>query len=399
MIRNETVELFLNKIHAIYTSPLIEYLKSNPDLQKTCPGLLVNFKEITFYFGKYHIGIEYDGPYEIAGLDIERDVEVNIVDFSFKECEILDKIIGYDFSDAKPYELPHHSENLIFPTNDGIQKLLDLKWNFLAQTGAFSLNGKPYVGKNKAVRIINTYFFDAKNDSLQTRHVKWLEIFPVISKSNAPGEDYACDLSILMNYIEHDANFSFNFPNDFRNKSLPIINRFIELWGNKDNPETVITRFLSLAENKFILKSKFGAKDIFPEKLCEWQTNDRKPIKPDFFILQPNGYADIVDFKLPDLSKVIVGKNNAKRFSAILNQYITQIGVYAEYFTELKNREWFENKYGFKVHHPRKYLIMGRRHNFQDEVWRDLLARQKDIDIYTYDDLIDCATAQFYTEN
>lgn len=41
----------------------------------------------------------------------------------------------------------------------------------------------------------------------------------------------------------------------------------------------------------------FMVTGIYEEALCEWQSEKRDNIKPDFFILSVNGYDDIIEFK------------------------------------------------------------------------------------------------------
>ena len=150
-------------------------------------------------------------------------------------------------------------------------------------------------------------------------------------------------------------------------------------------------------EVKYILTMHFGATDIYAELECEWQSEDRDNIKPDFFVLSPNGYADIVEFKLPELkSSTIVGKVNRETFSAEVNSYISQTRSYETYFDDPNNRRWFEEKYGFKVHKPRRILIVGRRSDFSSDEWREIQADYRNIEIISFDDLVDGVVAQFY---
>ena len=141
----------------------------------------------------------------------------------------------------------------------------------------------------------------------------------------------------------------------------------------------------------------FLARDIRHQVMCEWQSEERNPVKPDFFVIHPNGYANIIEFKLPFLkSNTITGKSNRETFSAEINSYISQTRVYKTYFDDPNNRNWFERKYGFKVNNPKRILIVGRRWHFNSEEWREIVADYRDIEILTYDDLIDGVVAQFY---
>ncbi|QDX98973.1 DUF4263 domain-containing protein [Pectobacterium carotovorum subsp. carotovorum] len=167
--------------------------------------------------------------------------------------------------------------------------------------------------------------------------------------------------------------------------------------GDEENLEKDITSYLSEPENEFILTMKFGAIKVHSEIICEWQSEHRENIRPDFFVVQPNGYADIVEFKLPNIkSKIIVGSTNRETFCAWLNSYISQTRVYSTYFDDPNNRQWFEEKYGFKVHKPRRWLVVGRRHDFDSDVWREIVGDYKNLEILTFDDLIDGVVVQFY---
>lgn len=205
--------------------------------------------------------------------------------------------------------------------------------------------------------------------------------------------DYASTL------VENDANYQYPMPNDYKYIQLPKLNRFIELWGRSTSSETEITRFLAKASNKFILTMRFGATDAHSELLCEWQSDERKSIKPDFFVVQPDGFADIVEFKLPDvLGNSVVGAENRERFSAWLAEYVAQTRVYKQYFEDPNNRKWFEEKYGFEVYNPRRVLVVGRSFNFKSQVWREITADHVDLNIITFDDLVAGVKAQFYRD-
>ena len=92
----------------------------------------------------------------------------------------------------------------------------------------------------------------------------------------------------------------------------------------------------------------------------------------------------------------MVGSENRETFSAWLNSYISQTRVYKTYFEDPNNRKWFETKFGFKVHNPRRWLVVGRRNDFDSDVWREIISDYNDIEILTFDDLIDGVVVQFY---
>jgi len=41
-------------------------------------------------------------------------------------------------------------------------------------------------------------------------------------------------------------------------------------------------------------------------------------------------------------------------------------------------------------------LVVGRRDDFDSDVWREIVADHQDLEIMTYDDLIDGVVVQFY---
>jgi hypothetical protein len=142
---------------------------------------------------------------------------------------------------------------------------------------------------------------------------------------------------------------------------------------------------------------RFSAKEIFHECLCEWQSSEKKPIKPDFFVVGSDGFADIVEFKLPELKRAaVVGTNNRETFSSIINSYISQTRVYREYFDDPNNRAHIKATYGFDVYKPRRHLVIGRRWDLNNEEWRAIAADYQDLTIHTFDDLIDGVVMQFY---
>jgi hypothetical protein len=123
---------------------------------------------------------------------------------------------------------------------------------------------------------------------------------------------------------------------------------------------------------------------------CEWQSEEKDEIIPDFFVVRANGYADIVEFKLPKVKRnTVVGRNNREQFSAEINSYIAQTRVYRSYFEDPNNRRWFEKKYGFKVYKPKRYLVVGRRNDFECDEWIEIKSDYTDVEIVTYDDLVD----------
>lgn len=396
-LTHQVLEMFMQQ----YITPMYHYVKDNPELIKAVPGFLMNPEAITVYLGKTHVGIEFEGPEFIEELQSGTHFELRYFDYSVEDCNLLEKIIGFEFDGTRSFSmpLPPVSQDLIFPTNKGFDKLLELKWNFSAQNSIMGFNvPTPSAADGQFTRIVNGLFFDANDNGLITRQIKWLDMIPIqFDGSDSRVDRFGFNLSVYKDLIQHDAHFVYPVPDEFKYIQLPKINRFIELWGNKDSSEVDITSFITKADNQFILTMKFGATNIYSELTCDWQSEKRKSLRPDFFVIQPNGYADIVEFKLPNISKsFVVGTENRETFSAWLNSYVSQTRVYASYFDDPNNRRWFEEKFGFKVYKPKRYLVVGRRRDFKADIWREIQADFRDLEILTFDDLIDGVKAQFY---
>ncbi|MGE4319336.1 MAG: Shedu anti-phage system protein SduA domain-containing protein [Deferribacterales bacterium] len=398
---NQLVMAFLNELDNNYWEPLYQYVKDNPDLIKTVPGFLLDHQEIVVYVGRTHIAVEYLGSESLVELKQGSELTVQIRDYLSKNCNLFEQIIGFKYDSTAKSTMPllPFNEDLLFPTNRGLEKLLELGWNFHAQNSVIGLNTpalKPVVGE--FARVVNGMFFDADESGLKSRRIKWLDFFPIhFNDSGEVSDTISFNLRYMKMAVEDDAQYLYPIPADYKYVQLPKINQFIEIWGDNTKSETDITSYLAKKENEFILTMKFGAKEVHPEIVCEWQSEYRENIKPDFFVVQPNGYADIVEFKLPDIKKkAVVGGNNREAFAAWLNSYISQTRVYSSYFDDPNNRKWFEERYGFKVHKPRRWLVVGRRFDFDSDVWREIMSDYKDLEIITFDDLIDGVVVQFY---
>lgn len=393
----------LQDITKCYWGQIHKYVKINPKLINQITGFLLKPEKLIVYVGKTHLAIEYIGSEKIDELPRNSsDLELQIYDYTLSENSFLEDIIGFKYNSTSNIAIPlsPFSIDLVLPTNKGFDKLMELNWNLDAQNMFLAFNSPaPILIEDQFTRIINGLFFDSNENGLITRHIKWIDFIPL--KYNDIDENTA-NISINATYyykklVENDAEFIYPLPNEYKLKKLPQINRFIELLAHYNTKETDITKFLSQDENKFILTMQFGAKNIFPELLCEWQSENKENIKPDFFILQANGYANILEFKLPKLkSKSIVGKSNRELFSAEINSFIAQTRVYETYFEDPNNRKWFENKYHFKVNKPKRIIVSGRRSDFISDEFREIQADFRSIELLTFDDLIDGVIAQFY---
>jgi hypothetical protein len=384
-----------------YWHPLYKAAAANPELLTEAPGFLLKPEELIFYFGRSHVGIEYLGPERISELPQgENQIKMQVKDLTSAGDELLNEIIGISFNDGRfALPLPAVSRDLIVPTNRGFDALEELGWNWAAESMIAGLNtGGVRAVPGQFTRIVNGRFFDADAGGLRTRHIKWLDLVPIEFDDSHPDVDcFRVPLHFFEQLAERDLTFPYPVPRDFKFRLLPRINRFVELFGNAEATETDITRFLANEDNEFLLAMRFSASHIHPEKVCEWADGNRPAIKPDFFVEGPDGYADIVEFKLPQLKgAAVVGRTNRETFSAELNSYVSQTRVYREYFEDPRNRAWVEEKYGFKVYKPKRFLVTGRRADFSGDDWRAIAADFDALNILSFDDLIDGVVVQFY---
>ena len=396
----------LSSISEIYWTKMCNYIIENNIDHKDVNCFLLNPESMVIYFGQKFIAIEYCGnPYK-TDFETVCQREVMVRDFTKEKLttkQFIEKIIGFKYDGTSNVSIPLFSdiyEDLIIPTNAGMDKLINLNWNFAAQNHVMSLNSNGIdIADNQFVRLVNCRFFDEQKEDLKTRIIKWIDFLPCYYNEPEEGEldEIRFNLTVYDKLWKQDMFYKYPRPNDFKFSKLPQVNRFIELFGNSNYSEPEITSFLAHEENKFILTMGFMGTSIYEEVLCEWQSEKKDNIKPDFFVLRANGYADIIEFKLPNIkSKSIVGKNNREHFNSELNTYIAQTRVYATYFDDPNNRKWFKSRYGFKVYKPKRYLVIGRRNDFESDEWIEIKADYNNIEIITYDDLVDTVISQFY---
>ncbi|MEY8757938.1 hypothetical protein AB9M93_26220 [Peribacillus frigoritolerans] len=262
-------------------------------------------------------------------------------------------------------------------------------------------SGGLVVPENSTSRIVNSFFYDTDAKGLIARNIKWLDILPLeITEVDEDTESFK--LGFWENFEKQavlDSVFKYPLPEDFQFEKLVQLNRFVELISSESTIETDITRFLSEEENQFLLKMAFFGSEVHSEKECDWQTEaERKSIRPDFFITEPNGYSNIIEFKLPGLrASAVVGQTNREAFSAQINSYIAQTNVYEEYFEDPNNRAYVKEKYGLNVRYPDRVLVVGRRWMFDTHDWKRIQRDYRNITIRTFDDLIDGVLAQLYS--
>jgi len=394
------VVLFMEELHRRYFCPLWNFVHDH-GLKNTTPGFLLKPEKVIVYVGRTHIAVEYVGPETLTEMPDKMAFPVVCYDYSDLDGNLLERIVGFSMDSTTDISFTDltYIQDWVSPTSKGLEQLIELSWNIQAQNLFLALNCPiPKPQHNRSLRVVNSIFFDADDAGLRTRHIKWLDFFPVIyDDSQSDVDSFRFSLRGVEQFVENDARFKYPLPDEFKYQKLQKLNRFIELWASSSTSETDITAHLAIPDNQFILSMRFGASSVRSELICDWQSQERNSIKPDFFVVQSNGYADIVEFKLPNIpGNPVTGRTNRESFSSWLNAYIAQTRVYSSYFEDYNNRTWFEQTYGFKVYRPKRWIVVGRRYDFHSEVWKEIISDYPGIEILTFDDLVDGVVAQFY---
>lgn len=383
-----------------YWGPMHRLVAENPQLISVVPGFLIRPDQVIFYLGRTHLGVEYIGPERLKELPKGgHEVQVQVFDYTSCDHDLMEEIIGFSLGPGIRFPLTPVSYDLVMPSSAGADELERLNWNWTAQEMmlAFGAGGLD-LRQGQFTRLVNARFFDADEGGLKTRHIKWLDLMPCeFDDTGDEIDEFTIDMSSLIALAEVDPLHPYPMPPDFRYERLERVNRFLEILGDRTLDEPSITRALATPELRFILEMRFSAVSVHPELFCEWQSEKRPAIKPDFMVVGPDGYADIVEFKLPELKgNAVVGATNREAFSAAINSYIAQTRTYREYFEDPNNRRHVLELHGIQVLKPRRTLVIGRRWHLDSPEWRAIQADYTDLNIISYDDLVDGVVAQFY---
>lgn len=151
------------------------------------------------------------------------------------------------------------------------------------------------------------------------------------------------------------------------------ITQFANIFLNPNINETTIGEYLN--KNPKIILNGLGYKDMIYEPEFKWiegGPDDEYKINPDIMMRDNDGFYDIVELKLPKLEKksITKGKHKRRRFIDNVNEGISQLANYEEYFQFEKNKKYAYEKMGIKVrNNSKKILIIGNYENYNiDEV-------------------------------
>ena len=136
------VMAFMQELMKNYWGPLYHFIKGHPELIQTVPGFLLDHEKIIVYVGRTHIAVEYTGSEFIKELKTEGTMDLQYHDYSTKDCNLLEQIIGFEYDSTIDISMPllSFNEDLLLPTNRGWDKLSELGWNFAAQNSIMAFN-------------------------------------------------------------------------------------------------------------------------------------------------------------------------------------------------------------------------------------------------------------------
>ncbi len=160
----------------------------------------------------------------------------------------------------------------------------------------------------------------------------------------------------------------------------------------QDTGEDVIDTFIQKNANFFA--SALGYQKAINQprlRIIDSTGLDGEYLQPDYLMLRKDGTYDILDLKKSLIPNVTVGKKTRIRFSAYVNELVSQLSGYKRYFSLQKNKEWAEKNLNISVStNPQLLGIVGNHNNFLRENV-DLVQEQlqQNITILGYSEIID----------
>jgi hypothetical protein len=150
-----------------------------------------------------------------------------------------------------------------------------------------------------------------------------------------------------------------------------LYSQFLNIYSFQKLRETTIGEFLN--QNKVILEKAFSSNEILYEPSFDWiegnPEDDEKSINPDFMVKREDGYYDICDLKLPywENKKLTKGKRKRRSFRQIVDDGISQLANYEDYFNFKKNAAFAEAKYNVKIKDPKLIIVIGNFYNYDEK--------------------------------
>ena len=118
--------------------------------------------------------------------------------------------------------------------------------------------------------------------------------------------------------------------------------------------------------------------------------DERGPLIPDFMLEPRDGFADVLDLKLPGVN-LVTGRRDRVHPTAHVSEAIAQVREYRAYFEDEAHRQAVRDRYGLKAYRPTVAILIGRdpgqaRDPFElRRIWDEL---PRHVELMTYDQLL-----------
>jgi hypothetical protein len=118
--------------------------------------------------------------------------------------------------------------------------------------------------------------------------------------------------------------------------------------------------------------------------------DEKGPLIPDFMLEPEDGFADVLDLKLPGV-QLVTGRRDRLHQTAHVTEAIAQVREYRAYFDDPAHRQAVRDRYGIQAYRPVVAVVIGRdpgpgRDRLElRRIWDDLPAH---VEIRTYDQLL-----------
>jgi hypothetical protein len=363
-------------------------LLANPSLRERLSPAFPFPKKVRVGALDTHLVVEYVGPEDAQSetFDTEGVWLPGLSVFEFLGIN-LDHLRCNRFTFTAPLE------NMQVFLGDAMSLLGDYLYDVVANPHDLMLNGIPdFTAASEPIYVSNvTFLWSDAQGALRVRRIDFLELMPIQKKGKKIGWPYHTEES-----LEHFAEFIINYGVPaYRPHLHAILNEFIHLVADRNAEETELTAYLG--SHPEILQLAFGAYDLNPQTELVWQYESGKPdLQPDFMPTRMDGYADILEFKLPRLQgRPTVGGATRQHPSFEIDAALAQIDEYQEWCEQETNRRWLTSTKGIKVLRPHTYLVIGHRDDFSAQD-RQKLRGRRNATVFTYDEFIAMTRMQLY---
>ena len=150
--------------------------------------------------------------------------------------------------------------------------------------------------------------------------------------------------------------------------------------------EAAEKRYQRYFEENLVIFQVLGYAAVYPKPRLPLP--DGGFLEPDFLAQRPDGLFEIFELKTPQ-EKLIVSKTHRDKLRAKLDEYLSQVETYSEYFDDAANRDRVRDERGFDVQKKPDMIIVAGRDDIADKKHLHLLLRRRAnaLRVVTYDDI------------